>query len=337
MLASLPNNNYVWKNYMKEMLVEIKNYIKNNSYTNEENVRFSLVARVLQKLGWDIWNPQEVSTEYRVSPNEDSTRVDIALLKNSRIPYVFIEIKAIGKLEPSLSEHEIQLRNYNRDNTAIFSIITDGRLWRFYYSQTQGDFSHKCFKILDIQKHDLEDIELLLYSFLSKDEIISGNAEKEANTYLKLRQKQRYMEDVIHEARMSLEEPPYPSLPDTIIVLVQKKYCTNITKQEASTFIEKYNSNKSNESHQPSKPEIIKETSVHTSAPNKSKSSSPPVNDWINQIPELKGITPSLKTWKSICQRLNIDLRGASARLKLEDWVKENKPEWPEVPQPIKK
>ena len=316
---------------MKEMLEEIKNYIEKNSYKNEEHVRLSLVARVLQQLGWDIWNPQEVSTEYRVSPNEDSTRVDIALLKNSRIPYVFIEIKAIGKLEPDLSNHEIQLRNYNRDNTATFSIITDGRLWRFYYSQTPGDFSHKCFKILDIQKHDLEDIELLFYSFLSKEEIISGNAETEAETYLKRHQKQRYMEEVFYEASQRLLVPPFLSLPDAIVELVQEKHHINITTEDASTFIEKYGADKSNESHQPSKLEIIKETSVHTSAPKKSKAPSPSAEDWKNKIPELKTI-PSIKTWKSICKHYQIDVGTDSARRKLKKWVKTNKPEWPEVP-----
>lgn len=320
---------------MKEMLVEIRDYINNNSYFNEENIRFSLVARVLRKLGWDIWNPQEVFTEYPVSPNEDSTRVDIALLKSLRIPYVFIEIKAIDKLESSLYKHELQLRNYNRDNTTIFSIITDGKLWRFYYSQTPGEFSRKFFKVLDFQNNDLEDVELLLYSFLSKEEIKNGNAENEAKTYLKLSQKQRAMEDVLPEARRMLLEPPFLSLPDAIVELVKEKYHLNVTKEEASTFIKKYNPHKSNELRQPAKtklkPKIIPKTSSSLSVQNKSKAPSPSANDWRNNIQELK-IISNLNDWISICRHLNIEVRGDSARRKLKKWVKENKPEWPGVP-----
>ena len=117
---------------MNEILEEIRKYINSGYFKNEENIRFSLVARILQKLGWDIWNPKEVATEFPVLPNEDSTRVDIALFDNTPSPSVFIETKALGKLDTELAKYEVQLRDYNRNNTAPFSIITDGREWRFY-------------------------------------------------------------------------------------------------------------------------------------------------------------------------------------------------------------
>ncbi len=220
------------------MIKEIREFIKRGYFKNEENVRFSLVSRILKELGWDIWNPKEVATEFPVLPREDATRVDIALFDNSPTPSVFIEAKALGKLETELAKYEIQLRDYNRNNTAPFSIITDGREWRFYYSQTGGEFSQKCFKVLDLLSDEFDDIELSFYTLLSKEEIRSGNARNEAETYLRLSQKHRAMEDALAPARREILEPPFLSLPEALVNLVEKKGFS-VSIDEARRFVKK--------------------------------------------------------------------------------------------------
>ena len=237
---------------MNEILLEIREFIKKGYFKNEENVRFSLVSRILQELGWNIWNPKEVATEFQVLPNEDSTRLDIALFDNSSTPSVFIEIKALGKLENELAKYEIQLRDYNRNNTAPFSIITDGREWRFYYSQTGGEFSQKCFKVLNLVYDDVDDLEISFFSFLSKEELRSGKARNEAETYLKLSQKQRAMEDAFPQARRQILEPPFPSLPEALVKLLEHEgYVVSI--DEASDFVKKQGLKK----QKPEKPTYI--------------------------------------------------------------------------------
>ena len=64
---------------MREMLTDIATKLSNDFYENEEHIRLSLVSRILHKLGWDIWNPNEVNSEFPVLPQEDKTRVDLAL------------------------------------------------------------------------------------------------------------------------------------------------------------------------------------------------------------------------------------------------------------------
>jgi len=228
---------------MNEILEEIRKYINSGYFKNEENIRFSLVARILQKLGWDIWNPKEVATEFPVLPNEDSTRVDIALFDNTPSPSVFIETKALGKLETELTKYEVQLRDYNRNNTAPFSIITDGREWRFYYSQTGGEFSQKCFKVLDLLNDDVDDIELSFYTFLSKEDIRSGKAKNEAETYLKLSRIQRAMEDALPQARRQILESPFPSLPEALVKIVAEE-SHMVSIEEASRFVKKQGAKK---------------------------------------------------------------------------------------------
>ncbi|MEK0336541.1 MAG: type I restriction endonuclease [Nitrosopumilus sp.] len=249
---------------MNEILAEIREYIENGYFKNEENVRFSLVARILKELGWDIWNPKEVTTEFNTVPNEDKSRVDIALFDKSPTPSVFIEIKAIGKLDTNLVKYEFQLRDYNRNNTAPFSIITDGRKWRFYYSQTGGEFSQKCFKVIDLLDDDIDDIELSLDVFLSKEEIRSGNAKNEAETYLKLSQKQRAMEDAFPQARRQILEPPFPSLPESLVTIVEKEGFT-VSIDEASRFVKKQGAKK----QKPETPQVVKTIQRLTRQPQK--------------------------------------------------------------------
>lgn len=222
---------------MKDMISDIHQKLVSSAYNNEEHVRLSLIARVLQNLGWNIWDPCEVNSEYNATPLEDSTRVDIALFSTARRPDVFIEVKAVGKLSSdSLQKAERQLRNYNRDNTALFSIITDGRFWRFYLSQSGGKFSEKCFKVIDFLTDDLDGIEVTLSTFLKKSEIENGKASSEAQTFLRLTEIQRVMEDLLPQARKVILEPPFPSLPDALIELVAEEGFT-INLEGAQDFI----------------------------------------------------------------------------------------------------
>ena len=224
---------------MNEILSDIKYKLTKNYFQNEEHVRISLVLRILFELGWDIWNPKEVNSEFKAVPNEDVSRVDIALFLNEYSPpSIFIEIKFVGKIDTDLFKIEQQLRDYNRNNTAQFSIITDGQKWRFYYSQTGGEFSQKCFKVIDIIQNDLSDVINSLTLFLSKDEILLGNSKKEAERLLKLNQKQRALEDALPRAKRMISEYPFPSLPHALVEIVLKLGFT-ISEEEAKEFAQK--------------------------------------------------------------------------------------------------
>lgn len=226
---------------MKQILEDIRSKLNERKYRNEEHVRLSLVARILSELGWNIWNPAEVNTEFTATPNEDNTRVDFALFVISAFPSVYIEVKPVGKIEGDISQIEIQLRDYNRNNTATFTVLTDGRRWRFYYSQTGGQFSQKCFRVLDLIDDELEEITTSFQTFLSKQEIQNESAKHAAESYLQLTQKQRAMEDVVSQARKIALEAPFPPLPEALVELVAQRGL-NVTHEEAVLFLEKSSS-----------------------------------------------------------------------------------------------
>lgn len=262
---------------MKDELDDIREKLENGFFENEEHVRLSLVSRILFELEWDIWNPQEVNTEFLVVPNEDATRVDIALFLNRYTgPSVYIEIKSVGKLQQQLSKIETQLRDYNRNNTAVFTVLTDGIEWRFYYSQTGGEFSNKCFKIVNLLDDEIEDIETSFSQFLSKSEIESENAKAEAESYLMLNQKQRALEDALPKAKRLTLEPPYPSLPDAIIKIVTAAGF-KIDREEVVTFIQQENSNQNKKKAiTVTKKEVPKKPASRKTSANANKSFPPP-------------------------------------------------------------
>lgn len=61
------------------------------------------------------------------------------------------------------------------------------------------------------------------------------------------------------------------------------------------------------------------------------KTPTPSVSAWVERVPELKNRT-GLNSWKAVCVQLNIETAGDSARRRLKNWVRVNRPEWPNVP-----
>ena len=107
----------------------------------------------------------------------------------------------------------------------------------FYYSQTGGEFSQKCFESFDIESDNLEDVERSLLTFLKKSEVANGNAKREAENYLQLNQIQRTMEDCLPEARRLALEPPFPTLPESLVNLVRENGFV-LSQEQAVEFIE---------------------------------------------------------------------------------------------------
>lgn len=222
---------------MIDTISNIREWLEEGIYKNEEHAKVCIVLRILQKLGWNIWDPREVYTEFNPVKNEDSSRVDITLFCTSYSPpSVFIEVKTPGKIQTDLSRAERQLRDYNRNNAAEFSVITDGREWRLYYQLTTGEFSQRFFKSLDLVEDNIESILKLFELFLSKKEILNGNAAKEANNYLNLTRRQRAMEDTLPEAKRLSLEPPFQRLPEIFVSLLQDRGF-KVSKEEVESFI----------------------------------------------------------------------------------------------------
>jgi predicted type IV restriction endonuclease len=230
---------------LAEILTKIIEHLKNGDYKNEEHVRVAIVLRILQVLGWDIWNPRECCLEFAPILDEDNKKVDVALFKppSWSLPAVFIEVKAVGKLEQNLETSVKQLEDYCRRNQAEIAVLTDGRQWHFYLPGASGKFDQRRFKVVDLLDTTVpcEEIERTFCTFLLRDSLISGKSVDQAKLLLKRTDEQRTMDEVLPIARKDAEQDPTASLVECFI-----KRCADrgisIDAEKAKNFILKKNS-----------------------------------------------------------------------------------------------
>jgi len=277
---------------MRATLEDIVSRLRQGNYKNEEHVRVAIVCRLLSKLGWDIWNPIEVNTEFPAIRSEDASRVDVALFMPPQLlrPAVFIEVKAVGKLAGSIEAAERQLRDYNRNNQAEISILTDGRLWRFYIASAPGEFSQKCFEKLDLldDTSALDDVELTLDAFLSKTALQSGKAVVEAFVYLKRTDVQRIMFEVLPASQRDAEDNPARSLVECFITRCSERG-VECSKEEALNFL-----HNTRHPQSPSPARVIKEP-VISSASTEKRRIEPAPTETVLRIQSRRGTNASGK------------------------------------------
>lgn len=107
----------------------------------EQNTKASLVEPILEALGWDIRDPDEVHREFR--PKGRDNPVDYAL-KLLRKPRMFVEAKGLGE---TLSERRWigQVLGYAAVAGVEWCVLTDGDEYRFYNATAPIDAEEKMF------------------------------------------------------------------------------------------------------------------------------------------------------------------------------------------------
>ena len=153
---------------LKEHIDDIRDNLKKGLYANEAAVSNGIVRRLLDALGWPIYNPQIIIPEYSV----EGRRVDFALCHPSSKPLVFIEVKQVGNIEGA----ERQLFEYAFHEGVPIAILTDGQKWRFFYPIGQGDYRERKVCELDIITGDSEENTERLNRYLDYESIRTGEA-----------------------------------------------------------------------------------------------------------------------------------------------------------------
>ena len=96
----------------------------------EESTKDALIRPMIRALGYDTWNPAEVSSEFTADfGTKQHEKVDFAIMAAGR-PIILIECKTISS---RLGNNEIaQLFRYFSVTEARFAILTNGVEYRFY-------------------------------------------------------------------------------------------------------------------------------------------------------------------------------------------------------------
>ena len=140
-----------------ERLNAIKNKIK-----SEESTKQSMILPFIQLLGYDIFDPEEVTPEVYCGLGKDKgERIDYTININNK-PSILIECKQHSK---QLEQFIPQLERYFASSPAKIAILTDGEYYLMFSDFEKINLMDKypflSFKITDITDKEIEFINLL--------------------------------------------------------------------------------------------------------------------------------------------------------------------------------
>src|SRR3989338_3175490 len=164
---------------MQEKLRDFINELKSAKGLNvydEATTKQIIIIRILNILGWDIFNVKEIQPEYPVDPQNSNEKVDYALAKETN-NMVFVEAKAVSI---NLEDWEEKFCSYCFKNNVILGVLTNGISWWFYLPRAGGSWYERKFYSINLIQQDSDAIVLKFIDFLSKQNITSGKAKENA-------------------------------------------------------------------------------------------------------------------------------------------------------------
>jgi predicted type IV restriction endonuclease len=155
-------------NTPESTLSDIVARLRQGRYPNEQSISQGIVLRLLQELGWDIYDPTAVWPEYQTGEG----RADFALCHPPTKPAEFIEVKAPGKAEDAVR----QALEYAFHTGVPFIVLTDGRTWSFYLPAEQGSYEDRRVYKLDLYERPPSEAADILRRYLAHERVASGEA-----------------------------------------------------------------------------------------------------------------------------------------------------------------
>ena len=149
-------------------LEEIRSNVRAGRYVNEASVSNGIVMRLLQALGWPVFDSQVVAPQFTV----EARRVDFALCHPPGKPKAFVEVKNVGQTEGA----DRQLFEYAFHAGVPLAVLTDGQEWHFYLPAEQGHYEERRVYKLDILERDVQESVQRLTRYLEYRALCSGSA-----------------------------------------------------------------------------------------------------------------------------------------------------------------
>lgn len=169
--------------------------------TNEEATKLFLVLPLINFLGYDTMNPDEVCPEHNADFSDKyKNRVDFAILKDGA-PVIAIECKSLGA---ELKDDRGQLRSYfNAAPTVKMGVITDGMVYEFYADSDEPNMMDSnaflSFDLHDIAKGKIEDSVVDGLKSLQKSNFDPENIGAEAKRKLIFQNLVQQIEEIAKE------------------------------------------------------------------------------------------------------------------------------------------
>ena len=210
--------------------------IADERYRNKAEIMQGVVQRILQDLGWPIFEPQVFAREFRIGRGA-RYKVDYALCHPPGKAAVLIEVKDLGNAD---GKRQRQLLKDRFLQNAPIAVFTDGRIWRFFFLAGAGNLEESLFARIDLRDEDPFVVADTFARYLDREAVKSGAAGKRAQEdYEKVESQRRAEEDFASVWRKLLSKPEESLLLELFIEEVETRTGRKPDSESAAAFIRK--------------------------------------------------------------------------------------------------
>jgi len=171
---------------------DIQAGIRAGRYANEAAVSQGIILRILQSLGWQIFDSSFVVPEFPLGAG----RVDYALCYPSKRPVILVESKDVGRAAGS----EKQLFEYAFHQGIPMAVLTDGQEWSFFLPGEQGTYHERCVYKLDLVARPVAESAKVFQRYLAFSEVVAGRAIENAKSDYRTVARNRQVQDALPSA-----------------------------------------------------------------------------------------------------------------------------------------
>ncbi len=214
---------------MQDIIKKIKNSHPSYLSYDEAKTRQVIVLPILQKLGWDIFDGDEVFPEYGIS----GKRVDYSLRSNDKNEF-FVEVK---KCSVDLDLHHEQLLGYAFREGVSLACLTNGITWQFFLPLIEGSWESRLFYTINIEEQEIEELILVFDKILGKNAVITKEAIKNAKDLQESSIREKVLRKSIPEAWEQLLKNPTEVFLDAICDKVEKNSGYRPSPEQISNFL----------------------------------------------------------------------------------------------------
>ena len=172
----------------------------------EETAKIQVVLPILREVGWDDTDFNQVVFEHPVA-TRGGGRVDIALRAPRGNNVALVEVKAPGK---QLDEFVAQVLEYAFHDGVDMCALTTGLIWWLYLPREKGQPAERRFAVLDLQRDPIAELDDGFETYLHRDALLDGTAERRAKQALEaLLNQERLATEIPRVWQQMLSEPDH--------------------------------------------------------------------------------------------------------------------------------
>lgn len=220
-----------------EQLISFVESLRTNlrlSSYGEEATKQSIILPLLNMLGWNVFNVDEVMPELTI----ENGRVDYALrIKN--VNEIFVEVKKTSE-DLDKIQYQEQLLNYSFRHGVEIAVLTNGTTWWFFLPKEKGDWKSRKFYSIDIIQQDVKDAVQKFIDLLSKTNVESGKALQTARTIYKGRQRNKVLEETLPDSWNKIISEPDALLLELISETTEKLCGLKPEIEDVDRFVKRY-------------------------------------------------------------------------------------------------